>query len=113
MSQHHCGIMGYHDGEVGYQRAAPADAGGPTGSTFGAEVELNADGYVIMKNALPDSGTNHDTGARSGGRRDSGIHHPGSHARGLGRLRSRALEQYLVRRQNHHVARSGGLQRGR
>ena len=62
MSQHHCGIMGYHDGEVGYQRTAPADAGGPTGSTFGAEVELNADGYVIMKNALPDSGTNHDTG---------------------------------------------------
>jgi CO/xanthine dehydrogenase Mo-binding subunit len=62
MSQHHCGIMGYHDGEVGYQRTAPADAGGPTGSTFGAEVEVNADGYVIMKNALPDSGTNHDTG---------------------------------------------------
>jgi CO/xanthine dehydrogenase Mo-binding subunit len=62
MSQHHCGIMGYHDGEVGYQRSAPADAGGPTGSTFGAEVEANAEGYVIMKNALPDSGTNHDTG---------------------------------------------------
>jgi len=62
MSQHHCGIMGYHDGEVGYQRTAPADAGGPTGSTFGAEVEVNAEGYVIMKNALPDSGTNHDTG---------------------------------------------------
>jgi len=61
MSQHHCGIMGYHDGEVGYQRAAPPDAGGATGSTFGAEVEVNADGFVVMKNALPDSGTNHAT----------------------------------------------------
>jgi CO/xanthine dehydrogenase Mo-binding subunit len=61
MSQHHGGQTGYHEGEVGYQREVPADAGGPTGSTFGAEVEVNADGYVIMKNALPDSGTNHDT----------------------------------------------------
>jgi len=58
MAQHHSGMMGYHEGEVGFQRAV--QAGGNLG-IFGAELEVNANGDVIMKNALPDSGTNHDT----------------------------------------------------
>jgi CO/xanthine dehydrogenase Mo-binding subunit len=62
MSQHHAGHMGYHEGEVGFQRALQETRGGGGGQgLFGAEVELSADGYVTMKNALPDSGTNHDT----------------------------------------------------
>jgi CO/xanthine dehydrogenase Mo-binding subunit len=59
MSHHHAGHMGYHDQEVYFEKfnnASTANTG-----VFGAEVELGADGNVIMKNALPDSGTNHDT----------------------------------------------------
>ena len=51
--------MGYHDGEVGFQKTV--EAGDDVLGTFGAELEINAAGQVIMKNALPDSGTNHDT----------------------------------------------------
>jgi CO/xanthine dehydrogenase Mo-binding subunit len=51
--------MGYHDGEIGFEKRLAAGAG--EGGVFGAELELGADGYVTMKNALPDSGTNHDT----------------------------------------------------
>jgi CO/xanthine dehydrogenase Mo-binding subunit len=64
MSQHHAGHMGYHDGEEGFRRRMQetgGTGGGGGGGLFGAEVELTADGYVTMKNALPDSGTNHDT----------------------------------------------------
>jgi CO/xanthine dehydrogenase Mo-binding subunit len=64
MSQHHAGHMGYHEGEEAFRRATdrigPAGFGGGAG-IFGAELEVDANGYVIMKNALPDSGTNHDT----------------------------------------------------
>jgi len=59
MSQHHAGLLAYREGEVGFQRAL--DAGEGAQGVFGAELELNANGYVVMKNALPDSGTNHDT----------------------------------------------------
>jgi CO/xanthine dehydrogenase Mo-binding subunit len=54
MSQHHCGHMGYHEAE-----AAQFEKRGPRPDMFTAEVELNADGSVTMKNALPDSGSNH------------------------------------------------------
>jgi CO/xanthine dehydrogenase Mo-binding subunit len=60
MSSHHPGHMGYHDGEIGFEKRT-ANSGGGGGSVFGAELELGADGNIIMKNALPDSGTNHDT----------------------------------------------------
>ncbi len=56
-SQHHSGQMGYHEGEEGFQKQV--DAGNR--QVYGAEIELGADGDVIMKNALPDSGSNHDT----------------------------------------------------
>ncbi len=59
MSNHHPGHMGYHDGEIGFEKRLANGAG--EGGIFGAELELSADGYVTMKNALPDSGTNHDT----------------------------------------------------
>jgi CO/xanthine dehydrogenase Mo-binding subunit len=59
MSQHHAGHMGYHEGEVYFERRLEELKGNAT--TFGAEVEVGADGYVTMRNALPDSGTNHDT----------------------------------------------------
>jgi CO/xanthine dehydrogenase Mo-binding subunit len=60
MSSHHPGHMGYHDGEVGFERYMAQNGGGGFGA-FGAELELAADGNIIMRNALPDSGTNHDT----------------------------------------------------
>src|ERR1043165_5641754 len=64
MSQHHAGHMGYHEGEEGFRRGTDKLGSNPFqggGGLFGAELEVNANGYVIMKNALPDSGTNHDT----------------------------------------------------
>src|SRR6266566_1673879 len=60
MSQHHPGHMGYHDGEVYFEKVTAQPIGGGQG-LFTAEVEIGADGYVTMRNALPDSGTNHDT----------------------------------------------------
>jgi CO/xanthine dehydrogenase Mo-binding subunit/aerobic-type carbon monoxide dehydrogenase small subunit (CoxS/CutS family) len=59
MSQHHAGMLSYHEGEAGFEKAMQAGEG--TQGLFGAELEVNASGNVIMKNALPDSGTNHDT----------------------------------------------------
>ena len=59
MSQHHSGHMGYHDGEVYFEKAMASRTGGV--EAFGAELEVGLDGYLTMKNALPDSGTNHDT----------------------------------------------------
>src|SRR5207249_6931931 len=57
MSQHHGGLMGYHEGEEAFERLASAR--GAAG--FGTEQELTADGYVTLKVALPDSGSNHCT----------------------------------------------------
>ena len=54
MSQHHGGLMGYHEGEEAFARLAAI----PGANVFGAELELSADGYVTMKIALPDSGSN-------------------------------------------------------
>jgi CO/xanthine dehydrogenase Mo-binding subunit len=59
MSQHHGGQMGFHDGEDYFETLLAN--GGIGDQMYGAEVQLAADGYVTMKNALPDSGTNHDT----------------------------------------------------
>jgi len=59
MSQHHAGHMGYHEGEVYFEKRLEELRGNVV--TFGAAVEVGADGYVTMRNALPDSGTNHDT----------------------------------------------------
>ena len=63
-SQHHAGHMGYHEGEPHFEKLVKAPANTTDGPSFGiftAELELAADGYVTMKNALPDSGTNHAT----------------------------------------------------
>ena len=54
MSQHHGGLMGYHEGEEAFARLAAA----PGAGVFGTELELAADGFVTMKIALPDSGSN-------------------------------------------------------
>ena len=54
MSQHHGGLMGYHEGEEAFARLAAA----PGAAVFGTELELGTDGYVTMKIALPDSGSN-------------------------------------------------------
>jgi xanthine dehydrogenase YagR molybdenum-binding subunit len=76
LSMHHNGQIGYHDGELYFERlTGPGPAtqlpaftdpntlrrAGGGGGMYGAEIELSADGRVTMKNALPDSGTNHDT----------------------------------------------------
>src|SRR5581483_395081 len=57
MSQHHGGLMGYHEGEAAFARLAAA----PGAAVFGTELELGADGFVTMKVALPDSGSNAGT----------------------------------------------------
>jgi CO/xanthine dehydrogenase Mo-binding subunit/aerobic-type carbon monoxide dehydrogenase small subunit (CoxS/CutS family) len=57
MSQHHGGLMGYHEGEAAFAELAAA----PDASVFGAELEVGVDGRVTMKIALPDSGSNAGT----------------------------------------------------
>jgi putative selenate reductase molybdopterin-binding subunit len=57
MSQHHGGIMGYHEGEAAYAKLAAA----PDANIFSTELDLAADGTVTMKIALPDSGSNSAT----------------------------------------------------
>ena len=49
--------MGYHEGEEAFERLASARGA----AVFGTELELTADGYVTLKVALPDSGSNHCT----------------------------------------------------
>jgi xanthine dehydrogenase YagR molybdenum-binding subunit len=56
MSQHHGGTFGYHDGEEAFARVAAQSGQG--GGVFSTELELTADGFVTMKVALPDSGSN-------------------------------------------------------
>jgi CO/xanthine dehydrogenase Mo-binding subunit/aerobic-type carbon monoxide dehydrogenase small subunit (CoxS/CutS family) len=55
MSQHHGGLMGYHEGEEAFARLASARGA----NVFSTELEVAGDGNVIMKVALPDSGSNH------------------------------------------------------
>ena len=57
MSQHHGGLMGYHEGEEPFARLAAA----PGANLFTTELEVGTDGYVTMKIALPDSGSNNAT----------------------------------------------------
>ena len=57
MTQHHGGLMGYHEGEAAFAALAAA----PDASVFGAELEVGSDGAVTMKIALPDSGSNAGT----------------------------------------------------
>ena len=54
MSQHHGGIMGYHEGEAAYAKLAAS----PDANIFTSDLDLTADGNVTMKIALPDSGSN-------------------------------------------------------
>jgi CO/xanthine dehydrogenase Mo-binding subunit len=54
MTQHHGGLMGYHEGEPEFAALAAA----PGAAVFSTELELAADGLVTMKVALPDSGSN-------------------------------------------------------
>jgi CO/xanthine dehydrogenase Mo-binding subunit/aerobic-type carbon monoxide dehydrogenase small subunit (CoxS/CutS family) len=54
MSQHHGGLMGYHEGEEAFAKLAAA----PDANIFSTELDLTADGNVTMKIALPDSGSN-------------------------------------------------------
>ncbi len=57
MTQHHGGLMGYHEGEEAFARLASSR----NAAVFGTELELTSDGYVTMKIALPDSGSNNAT----------------------------------------------------
>ncbi|HJT89279.1 MAG TPA: molybdopterin cofactor-binding domain-containing protein, partial [Bryobacteraceae bacterium] len=54
MTQHHGGLMGYHEGEAEFAQLIKV----PGAAVFGAELELDAAGDVTMKVALPDSGSN-------------------------------------------------------
>jgi xanthine dehydrogenase YagR molybdenum-binding subunit len=64
MSQHHAGRVGYHEGEIGFERvvASRRGQGGNGGAdVYSGEVAANADGTVTLYFAQPDSGTNHGT----------------------------------------------------
>jgi CO/xanthine dehydrogenase Mo-binding subunit len=54
ISQHHPGNLSYHEGEPAFKTEK--------GAIFSAAVEMEPDGQVVLRSALPDSGTNHDTG---------------------------------------------------
>ena len=54
ISMHQAGHMGYHEGEAPFRTER--------GTIYSADVEMDASGRVILRSALPDSGTNHDTG---------------------------------------------------
>jgi CO/xanthine dehydrogenase Mo-binding subunit len=54
MTQHHGGLMGYHEGEPEFDALSKA----PGAAVFGTELEIGSDGYLTMKVALPDSGSN-------------------------------------------------------
>ena len=65
MSMHHAGRVGYQEGEGGYDWVVShnRDATGTNTGAFpyGGELELNADGNIVLHYAQPDSGTNHGT----------------------------------------------------
>jgi CO/xanthine dehydrogenase Mo-binding subunit len=54
ISQHHPGSLSYHEGEPAFRTER--------GILWSADVEMDPTGRVILRSALPDSGTNHDTG---------------------------------------------------
>jgi CO/xanthine dehydrogenase Mo-binding subunit len=54
ISQHHPGSLSYHEGEAAFKTER--------GILWTAAVEMVPSGQVILRSALPDSGTNHDTG---------------------------------------------------
>jgi CO/xanthine dehydrogenase Mo-binding subunit len=64
-SQHHAGRVGYHEGEVGFEkvlaRGGGGGGGGGGGEPFNAVLDLNSQGNVTLYYAQPDSGTNHGT----------------------------------------------------
>jgi CO/xanthine dehydrogenase Mo-binding subunit len=64
MSQHHAGRVGYHEGEVGFERVTGASRGflgGFGGAAFQGVVTLTAAGEVVLRFAQAESGTNHAT----------------------------------------------------
>src|SRR5262249_19073196 len=61
ISQHHGGQMGYHEFEVGFEKRSGEPGVNGGGGIYGAELEVTAEGLIIMRNALPDSGSNHAT----------------------------------------------------
>jgi CO/xanthine dehydrogenase Mo-binding subunit len=62
ISQHHAGQMGYHEAESGFEkRLADPNVNTAGAGIYGAELVVGADGYITMKSALPDSGSNHNT----------------------------------------------------
>ncbi len=54
ISQHHPGSLSYHEYEPAFKTVR--------GILWSAEVEMEPSGRVVLRSALPDSGTNHDTG---------------------------------------------------
>jgi xanthine dehydrogenase molybdenum-binding subunit len=72
LSQHHAGRVGYREGEVAYdKRIAEMSGGGAIGDQgggggeegiFQTDIELDDKGIITLRSAMPDSGTNHDTG---------------------------------------------------
>ena len=61
--QHHAGRVGYHEGEIGFEKvlARGGGGGGGGGAPFNAVLDVNSLGHVVLHYAQPDSGTNHGT----------------------------------------------------
>ena len=67
LSQHHAGRVGYREGEVAYEMrvkemSGATSAGGGEEGIFQTDIELDRNGIITLRSAMPDSGTNHDTG---------------------------------------------------
>ena len=55
ISQHHSGQMGYHEGEEGFEKRLSdtrGGGGGGGGGVYGAELEVTADGNILMRSAF-------------------------------------------------------------
>ncbi|HEY3247715.1 MAG TPA: xanthine dehydrogenase family protein molybdopterin-binding subunit, partial [bacterium] len=61
MSQHHAGRVGYHEGEIGFEKVRAGGGGGGEGDAFQAEIVVDMAGNVVLHFGQPDSGTNHGT----------------------------------------------------
>ena len=61
MSQHHAGHMGYHEGEIYFEKQLQDRAWRTNRKCLAPSLKSLRTGTITMKNALPDSGTNHDT----------------------------------------------------
>ena len=109
MSQHHGGLMGYHEGEEAFAQLAAAQGRGRFRDGAGSRVRRLRD----HEDRAARQRIECRHGAGASGRGDAGIHDPRSHSADVGRHGYRAVERRVVRRPDDHAAGRRDLQRRR